>query len=216
MRTSAQNVQMQVIHALTAVPAGVDHEAGTVFAASKPNCKLPGFVQKTARERNILGFKCKQVLDVLFRDKKAMYGRSGAYVAEGEHLVVLVDLSCGNLAPHDFAENAVVGIFHLGIIASGATAGKAGSPRKSILQMGGKPPSFQPPSAFSTTPQAGLPPRNAPPVLAKTFLHGTLPTKIDFRAHCIFPIAKPADIAYNTRYEFTFHNHFMRLGNYGP
>ena len=68
----AKDVDVEMIHRLTAVPLGVDHKAGAVFAAACSLRQLLGPVQQAACKGCVLGFQVQEACDVLFWDDQKM------------------------------------------------------------------------------------------------------------------------------------------------
>ena len=94
-------------HFLAAVAAGVDDGSEAVRAAFLLG-KLRHEVDHFTQECGIFGFGRSQGLDVLLGNNQKMHGRLGVDVAEGEHVVVFIDLAAADFAARNLAENTII------------------------------------------------------------------------------------------------------------
>ena len=102
---TAEHVNVQVRHLLTAVAAGIDHRPEAAFAAHllcQNGNKVDHFTQKCG----IFGTGFGKRNDVFFRNDQKVNRSLRIDVVEGDHVVVFVDERRGDFTVSDLAEDA--------------------------------------------------------------------------------------------------------------
>lgn len=95
---------MQVRHGFTAVAPVVDHQTVSGIRQSQSACHVCSFQQQMAEHCGIVGSGFMDARDRLFRDDEHVGGGLWLDVAEGQHMVVLIDDVRRNLAGDDAFE----------------------------------------------------------------------------------------------------------------
>ncbi len=111
---------MEVIDSLTAVGAGVDHEAIPIGEALRPGNLAGGGEQRT-EQGGVLGQRMGVRRDVTFGDDQHMHGGLRVNVGEGKRVGGFVEALGRDRAGDDFAKKAVQGgrVSHATIIVGG-------------------------------------------------------------------------------------------------
>ena len=107
-RTTAKQMDVEMVDGLTAVRAGVDDQAvavGEVFGAGD----FAGYLQEMAEDGFILWGRVGVAGDVIAGDDEDVRWRFGIDVVESEGSVVFVDLGGRDFSRSDFAEEAAHG-----------------------------------------------------------------------------------------------------------
>ena len=109
----AQDVNVEMIHGLSAVEPDIDDKAGAIFATAVGAsghglvCQFPRLVEHAAQKGSVFRFRHQQALDVFFGNNQEMNRRHGVDVMEGNHFIILVDFVAGDFLRDDFTENTI-------------------------------------------------------------------------------------------------------------
>ena len=104
--TTAQNVEVEMIHLLSPHSSGVNDGAKALVATLIPG-KPSGGGEEPAQHRLVLRPYLGQGVNVDLGNQQKMHGSKRMEIVEGQNLVVLVDFPGGNLAASDAAEDAI-------------------------------------------------------------------------------------------------------------
>ena len=100
-------MEMRVKHGLSRVGAGVEHGSVAGVGHSFGARELRGHAVQVPYQRVVLGGEVAHRRDVFFRYDKNVGRRLRVEVADGERVIVFVNLFRGDLSVADFAKQAV-------------------------------------------------------------------------------------------------------------
>ena len=105
-RAAAEQVDVEMIHALAAVFSGVEHQAVALGGETLVAGNLRGGPQQVAEQRAITRIGIVQRADVFAGRHEHMHGRLRVKVREGVAQLVFVDRGGGYASVNDFAKEA--------------------------------------------------------------------------------------------------------------
>jgi hypothetical protein len=119
---ATKNMNVQMIDSLASIAAAVDDRAKAV-AETLFSRQVRGDRQEVAEQRSMLFRSVRERLQMGARNDQKMHRGLGRDVAEGKHLLILVQRLDGNCAGSNFAEEAVGILRHADRIAPGIAPG---------------------------------------------------------------------------------------------
>jgi len=108
VRSASEQVQMEMIHGLAAILAGIHHHAVALDEAAVPG-DLRGCPQQVTEQRTIIQIGIGQRVDVFARHYEHMHRRLRMKVRKGVAKLVLENRGRGNASFNDLAENTIHG-----------------------------------------------------------------------------------------------------------
>ena len=107
--SSAQDMNMNMIHRLTSVLIGIDNQAVSLKILLL--CNHRGFPHQISHQFLMLLFQTGQTWDLLFRYEQNMNRRLCLYILKGETPLILINNVGRNFLIDDFRENSGHGLF---------------------------------------------------------------------------------------------------------
>jgi hypothetical protein len=104
---TTKNVDVKVIHSLTAVGFAINHETRAVFRTTKRNSQLLRPIEESPQQLGVV--RLHDVPDVLFGYHQKMHRRLRGHVVKGEQFGILIDFPRRYFTTRDLAKNT---IFH--------------------------------------------------------------------------------------------------------